>query len=171
MPLKTVFTREQIAARLEELAQEIHNRLGEAPRVKALAILNGGLWFAADLLRHLPLTYHLDTMRASSYGMEKNSSGTITWHQKWPDFTGQTVLIIDDVIDTGLTLSAICAKLREQGASRVYSVVAVDKRDCRQIDYHADFAAFTAGNDFLVGYGMDHAEQYRNLPFIAVLEP
>lgn len=169
MSLKTLITEEKISARIKSLAQEIRDKIDTGEPVTALVLLNGGMLFASDLLRSLPSHFHLDTLRVSSYGMETESSGQVKWENSWPDFTEKKVLVIDDVLDSGLTLNAVCQKIRELGARQVTTVVAVDKKGRRRIDYEADFVGFTVGQEFLVGYGMDYAEKYRNLPHIAIL--
>lgn len=160
----------QIAGRLKELAGEIEAALPEGGDVIVLALLNGALWFASDLLRLLPDRYILKTLKISSYGSGKTSSGVVTVHEPLDGFSGKTVLVLDDVIDAGLTLHTICRDLLHNGAEKVFTAVAVNKRGCRQVDFEPDFSAFTAGHEFLIGYGMDHGEKFRNLPFIAVLD-
>lgn len=169
MSLKILITEEKISARIKSLAQEIRDKIDTDEPVTALVLLNGGMLFASDLLRLLPSHFHLDTLRVSSYGTETETSGQVKWENSWPDLSGKRVLVIDDVLDSGLTLSAICQKIRELGARHVATVVAVDKKGRRRIDYEADFVGFTVGQEFLVGYGMDYAEKYRNLPHIAIL--
>lgn len=170
MTCKVLITREQIAHRLPVLAREIETTLPGSGPVHVLVLLNGGLWFAADLLRHLPDRYILETMRVSSYGDGKTSSGKISWLQEWPDVAGKTILVLDDVIDAGHTMAAVCGELTRRKAQRVYTVVAVNKKGRREVEMEPDFSAFEAGREFLVGYGLDHAGKYRNLPCIAVLD-
>ncbi len=167
--LQVVYTREQIAAAVERIADEIRATLGESEPVSVLVLLKGALWFAADLLRHLPENYVLETVRVSSYGAGMVSSGKLLYKTPLPDCAARNVLLVDDVLDSGVTLQSVAETLREQGAARVLTAVAVDKRGCRKVPFEADFAALSAAPDFLVGYGMDYAEKYRNLPYIAKL--
>lgn len=164
-----------IRARIPILAGEIVASLGPERRVHVLSLLHGGLWFTADLMRYLPRHYTLSTMRASSYGGGTSSSGSIAWLTPWGDVRGLDVLVIDDVLDSGLTLHAVREKLFELGASSVTTAVAVCKNCPRSreigADFGADFVAFHTENEFLVGYGMDYAERFRNLPFIAIYRP
>lgn len=169
MSLQILITRQQIAERITILARKIQKELDNGDPVHVLILLNGGLMFASDLLRELPSHFLMDTVRISSYGRESTSSGTVKCSENWADVTGQTVLVVDDVLDTGLTLESVCRKLKEQGASRVCTVVAVDKKGQRKVNFEADFVGFTAGREFLVGYGMDYADKYRNLPYIALM--
>lgn len=167
MSLQILITQQQIAERITTLAQEIQKEMDTGAPVHVLILLNGGLIFASDLLRELPSHFFMDTIRISSYGGEFATSGTVKCCGNWPDLTGQTVLVVDDVLDTGLTLEAVCRKLKEEGATRICTVVAVDKKGQRKTDFEADFVGFTADREFLVGYGMDYADKYRNLPYIA----
>ena len=169
MPHQVLISRQEIEQRIRILAREIREKIDDGTPVAVLLLLNGALMFGSDLLRELPAHFIVDTLRVSSYGMETTSSGQVKWGDNWPDFTGKKVLVVDDVLDTGHTLQAVCNKLREKGALQVYTAVAVDKKGQRQVDCDADFVGFTAGHEFLVGYGMDYAEKYRNLPYIAVL--
>lgn len=170
MAYKVLITGEQIASRLPGLAREIETALPASGPVCVLALLNGGLWFAADLLRHLPERYILETIRVSSYGEAKTSNGEISWQQEWPDVEGKTVLVLDDVIDAGHTMAAVCGELARRKAQHIFTVVAVNKKGRREAEIEPDFAGFEAGREFLIGYGLDHAGKYRNLPCIAVLD-
>lgn len=165
--MKTLFTAGEIAAQVSRVAAEVQAHFGTQEPVYVLTLLNGALWFAADLLRCLPPNYIIQTVRVSSYGLNRTSSGRLTWQTPPPDVRGKRVLVADDVLDSGLTLHAVCTALREQGAAEVRTAVAVSKQGCRTIPFEADFAAFHAADVFLVGYGMDDAERYRNLPYIA----
>lgn len=170
VPYSVLFSQEQIAERVEVLAREIQTALPRGEDIIVLALLNGGLWFAADLLRLLPSEFVLKTLKISSYGSDRTSSGVVTLHEPLSGFSGKITLILDDVADTGLTLARITADIRAAGAKEVYTAVAVDKQGLRQVEFVPDFSAFTAGHEFLIGYGMDYDARYRNLPFIAVLE-
>lgn len=169
MEIIPYISQESIATRVPMLAKKILNTLGNDETIIAFVLLNGGLWFASDLLRYLPSNYRLESFRVTSYGEGTSSSGAVHWEQNMPAFAGKKVLIIDDVLDTGLTMHTIKNKLLENGAADVYTVVAVNKQGQRLVNCEADFHAFTAGNDFLVGYGMDYAGQFRNLPYIGRL--
>lgn len=170
MKLHTLFSREQIALRVRELGQQISAGLpaDDTPLV-AIILMKGALWFAADLLRHLPPTLRVEPVRVSSYGNERTSSGQLTWHTPCPPCAGCRVLLVDDVLDTGLTLQAVREELLRNGAAQVLTAVAVDKQGARRTAMEADYAAFRVKSGFLVGYGMDCAESYRNLPYIAEL--
>ncbi len=160
---------EEIATALHDMAQRLRAHFGEEEPVMVLALLNGATWFAADLLRLLPMNFHLDTLRVGSYGAGYESSGTLRWQGRLPDCEGVRVLVLDDVLDSGLTLRSVVEALRAAGAAEVRTAVVVDKEGCRRVPFEADEAAFRLGAAYLVGYGMDAAGHYRNLPYIAEL--
>ncbi len=166
MKSRVLFTAAEIDAALDKMAGEIVARMGEKQTVICLALMNGALWFAADLLRKLPRNYVLETARVSSYGDGFESSGRLEWKTPKPDVAGKAVLVLDDVLDTGLTLASVRAALLASGATEVLSAVAVDKRDCRRNEFEAEFVGLIAGDAYLLGYGLDAAGFDRNLPHI-----
>lgn len=169
MNIKTLYSAEQIQDAVRRVANEVEAFFGREEPVMALCLLNGAIWYAADLLRCLPANFELQTIRVSSYhGME--STGQLRWHGTMPVCAGKRVLVIDDVLDTGLTMKAVCDELLRQGAMMVASTVAVNKKGCRNVCYEADFCALYCDDFFLVGYGLDYNGKYRNLPFIGYIE-
>ncbi len=169
MNLNTLHTAEQIDKAICQQAREIERLLGSQEDIIVLPLLHGALFYAADLLRKLPCNYILSSLRVGSYGESHESSGVVHIDTPIPKVAGKIVLILDDVIDTGLTLCTIKKCLLEAGAKEVYTAVAIDKKPCRRCDFEADFVALSAESEFLIGYGLDDAERYRNLPYIAVL--
>lgn len=170
MTVTPLISAADIAAALPALALDITRRLGGDAPVRALVLLNGGMWFASDLLRLLPAHFLVETVRVSSYGAGTTSSGRLEWHTPPPDCAGERVLVIDDVLDSGVTLQQVVATLQGKGARSVHTAVAVDKRERRRVNFSADFALFTVDGGFLVGYGMDCGGFYRNLPYIGIAE-
>ncbi len=169
MNIKTLYSAEQIQDAVRRVASEVEAFFGSEEPVMALCLLNGAIWYAADLLRCLPANFELQTIRVSSYhGME--SSGKLRWHGTMPDCAGKRVLVIDDVLDTGLTMKEVCDELLRQGATAVASAVAINKKGCRNVCYEANFCALHCDDFFLVGYGLDYNGKYRNLPFIGYIE-
>ncbi|MFI3243856.1 MAG: phosphoribosyltransferase family protein [Akkermansia sp.] len=166
MKPRVLFTAAEIDAALDGMAAAIVARMGREQTVVCLALLNGALWFAADLLRKLPRNYVLETARVSSYGDAFESSGRLDWKTPMPDVAGKAVLVLDDVLDTGLTLHTVRTELLGAGATEVLSAVAVDKHECRRNDFEADFVGLVAGDAYLLGYGLDAAGFDRNLPDI-----
>lgn len=169
MNIKTLYTAEQIQNAVQSVASQVEAYFGKDEPVVALCLLNGAIWYAADLLRCLPDNFELQTIRLSSYeGTE--STGKLKWHNALPECSGKNVLIIDDVLDTGLTMKAVCDALLENGAAKVASTVAIDKKGRRNVQYEADFCALHCDDCFLVGYGLDFNGKYRNLPYIGYIE-
>lgn len=168
--MKTLFTAAQITEAVQRTASEVLAHFGAKDEVLVPVLLDGALWFAADLLRYLPPNFIICPLRVSSYGAERSSSGQLTWKSPVPEVAGRRVLVVDDVLDTGLTLHKVCEALCAAGAAEVRTAVAVDKAAGRSIDFKADFCALrTEKNLFLVGYGMDDAGRFRNLPDIMVV--
>lgn len=165
-----VFSAEEIAAAVRRTAGELRAHFGEEEPVLVLALLNGALWFAADLLRELPPNFCLETLRVSSYGSGTSSSGQLRFLSPLPEVRGQRVLLLDDVLDTGLTLALLSEQLRRAGARELRTCVAVDKLERRALPIRPDFAALRVERGFLLGYGMDWDGRYRNLPYIARME-
>lgn len=169
MNIIPLFSAEQIQREVHRTAAEITDFFGEEEPVVVFCLLNGAIWFAADLLRCLSPNFELQTLRLSSYeGTE--SSGTLTWHDSLPDCKGKRVLVVDDVLDTGRTMQEVCAALLANGAAVVASAVAVDKKGRRAVDCRPDFCALCCEDVFLVGYGLDFNGKYRNLPYIGYVE-
>ncbi|MDO5471156.1 MAG: phosphoribosyltransferase family protein [Akkermansia sp.] len=169
MNIKSLYSPEQIQEAVKRVARDVEQFFGSDEPVVALCLLNGAIWYAADLLRCLPVNFELQTIRISSYeGTE--STGKLKWHNALPDCAGKQVLVIDDVLDTGLTMKAVCDALQANGATKVASAVAINKKGRRNVAYEADFCALHCDDFFLVGYGLDFNGKYRNLPFIGYIE-
>jgi len=160
-----------IFSRLDELAARLTADY-EGKELTVVAVLNGSLMFMADLLRRIPLPLRIDCLSVSSYHGGTESSGTVTFDQhSLPDIDGRHVLIIDDILDTGRTLDAICTKLRSECRPlSVKSCVLLTKKKSRAAAIEADYFGFEIGDEFVIGYGLDYAERYRNLPFVGVLK-
>jgi hypoxanthine phosphoribosyltransferase len=170
--LKSVLYREsEIAARLDELAIQITADYS-GKELTVLAILNGSLIFMADLLRRIPLPLQLDCLRVKSYYGETVSSGRVQFDQTaLPLAQGRHVLLLDDILDSGNTLAAISETVRLQaGPLSVKSCVLLRKMKKRNLPIEADYVGFDIEDEFVVGYGLDYRERYRNLPLIGVLK-
>ena len=167
---KTLFHEQTILARLDVLAAQITEDYA-GKELTVVAVLNGSLIFAADLLRRVPLPLKLDCLSVSSYHGGTESSGTVTFDQvSLPDINGRHVLILDDILDTGRTLHAISEKLRRgTNPLSVKICVLLRKKVQRAQELDADYVGFDIENEFVIGYGLDYQERYRNLPFIGVL--
>jgi len=158
-----------IFARLDTLAQEITGDYHDQ-ELTVVAILNGSIIFSADLLRRIPLPLQIDGWRAFSYAGTE-STGKITFaHTAMADLEGRHVLLLDDILDTGLTLSAVRDHFEaNSGAVSVKTCVLLRKDAKRIHEIEADYVGFDIPNEFVVGYGLDYNEKYRNLPYIGIL--
>ena len=167
---KILFHEQTILSRLDVMAQQITDDY-RGKDLTVIAVLNGGLIFAADLLRRIPLPLQLECLGASSYHGGTETTGQVVFDPKaLPDFRGRHVLVLDDILDSGHTLWAIGEKLRaESDPASVKISVLLRKRRQRDRFVEADYVGFEIGDEFVVGYGLDYQEHYRNLPSIGVL--
>jgi hypoxanthine phosphoribosyltransferase len=167
--LITLLTSEQIQARVRTLADEI--RRDHTGGLHLLCVLKGAFIFMADLLRALPDTTSIDFMALSSYGSSTSSSGEVRL-LKDLDFglEGRDVVIVEDIVDTGLTLSYLQGILRARGPRTLRTACLLSKPSRRKVDVKVDYIGFTIEDRFVVGYGLDYGEKYRSLPFIGVLD-
>ena len=168
-----LFTQDQVAARVQELAAQItRDYAGKTPLV--VGVLRGSFIFMADLVRHLDLPLTLDFMAASSYGAGTTSSGLVNIRlDLHDDIAGRDVLLVEDILDTGNTLSKLVAELKGRHPASLKLCVLLDKPERRRpgITLKPDYVGFTIPNAFVVGYGLDYNEHYRNLPYVGVLKP
>lgn len=167
-----LFDEAAIATRVDELAQEISHVMPDAFTV--VGLLKGSFVFVADLVRALDRAGRrprIDFITLSSYGQGRESSGTVRLVGAPPvDIAGRAVLLVDDVVDSGRSLVFARDLLLSLGASEVRSCVLLDKSAKRAVAAPLDFIGFTLGDVFVVGYGIDHAEQYRHLPYLGTIE-
>ncbi len=168
---KTLLLREdRIRERVAEIARMISDDFsGKEPVF--IGILNGAVFFLADLLRKLTIPCSMDFIRASSYGSGTVSSGTILLTKDLEiDISGKPVIIIEDIVDTGLTLKHILKHVEEKGPFSIHVCVLIDKRERREEEVRIDYYGFQLNKGFLVGYGLDCNERFRHLPEIHVLD-
>ena len=170
--VKALFSAEEIATRVEELAHEI--AASEPKRLLAIIVLKGGFVFAADLVRALSLEnvrLEIEFISLSSYGTRQKTSGEVRIVRDIEvEVSGRDVLIIDDVLDSGLTLKFARDLMVSRGARRAAIAVMVNKPEGRRAQIEADYVGFTCPDYFVVGYGMDAAHAWRELPFVGVVE-
>ena len=166
-----LFTQDQVAARVQELAAQItRDYAGKTPLV--VGVLRGSFIFMADLVRHLDLPLTLDFMAASSYGAGTTSSGLVNIRlDLHDDIAGRDVLLVEDILDTGNTLSKLVAELKGRHPASLKLCVLLDKPEWRTRPLEADYVGFTIPDAFVVGYGLDYDQKYRQLPYIGVLKP
>jgi hypoxanthine phosphoribosyltransferase len=167
---RVLITEEQIARRIKTLAREIERDFRGREMV-VVSLLNGTVMFLADLIRHLNLPLRLDFIGVSSYGVGTESGDLVFTKELRLDVRGREVLLIDDILDTGKTLSRVLPKLRALKPRRIKLCVLLDKPERRVEKVKADYVGFQVQDFFAVGYGLDFAERYRNLPFVGVLHP
>ncbi len=160
----------QLARRVRQLAQEIEKDF-RGRELVVVSLLNGTVLFLADLIRHLELPLRLDFMGVSSYGAGTESGELVFTKELRLDVRGRDVLLVDDILDTGRTLKRVTEKLRRLGPRRIKICVLLDKKARRVEKVRADYIGFQIPDLFVVGYGLDFAERYRNLPFVGVLRP
>ncbi|MDX1494488.1 MAG: hypoxanthine phosphoribosyltransferase [Longimicrobiales bacterium] len=164
-----VFDEEALQARVRELAAEITDAYAPEDRLLVIGLLKGAFVFMADLVRHIARPLQVEFMVAASYHDAMESSGEVVVRYDPPvDLKGRSVLLVEDIIDTGTTLAALVPRLKEQGVTRVDVCALLHKRK-PSARVEARWVGFDAPNAFLVGYGLDHAEDFRHLPYIASL--
>lgn len=168
---KVLVTEEQIANRIEELAREIENKY-EGKDLLLVGVLKGAVMFMADISRAIQLPVTMDWMAVSSYGSGTQSSGVVRILKDLDaDVLGRNVLIVEDIIDSGLTLSWLISNLTARGAASVEVVALLRKPDAAKVEVDVAWVGFDIPNEFVVGYGLDYAEHYRTLKDVGVLAP
>jgi hypoxanthine phosphoribosyltransferase len=168
--LKILINRDEIARAVDRLACEIkRDYQGKEPLL--IGVLTGSFVFMADLIRRLDLPLELDFVRVCSYGAAKESSGRVRMVQglRTP-VKGRDVLVVEDIVDTGMTISFLLAYLRNRRPASLKLCALTDKPSRRRVPVAIDYLGFTVPDEFIVGYGLDCAQQFRNLPDIYVLE-
>ena len=167
---EVLLSEEEIETRVKELGKEITKDY-EGKNLLVVGILKGAVIFMAELCKHIDLPIMIDFMAVSSYGSSTESTGEVKIIKDL-DFSveGKDVLIVEDIIDTGLTLSYLSEILKKRGANSVRIATLLDKPDRRNIEVKVDYLGFSIPDEFVVGYGLDYAELYRNLPYIAAIK-
>jgi len=163
----------QLDKRIREMAAEItRDYAGKNPTM--ICILKGAVMFYSDLLRHISIPLTMDFMAVSSYGNKTKSSGEVEIRKDLScSIENKHVLIVEDIVDSGFTLSYLSRMLASRGAASIKIATLLDKpaRRAPGVTLQTDYSGFVIGDEFVVGYGLDYAEYYRNLPYIGVLKP
>jgi hypoxanthine phosphoribosyltransferase len=169
--VKTLLTAEQIATRVGELADEITQAYrGRVPVL--VGVLKGSVYFLADLVRRLRCDHEVDFISVSSYGDSTETSGVVRLLKDLDlDVTGRDVLLVEDIVDTGMSLDYIRRNLLSREPRSFAICALLDKPARRVVEVAVDYVGFTIPNAFVVGYGLDYAERFRHLPYVAVTEP
>jgi hypoxanthine phosphoribosyltransferase len=169
MAFRTLIPTAQIQKRVAELGEEI-SREFEGTELIILCVLKGAVFFATDLARSMNRDVSMDFIQVSSYGSQKYSSGVVTiLKEPQLDMKGKAVLIVEDIIDSGLSMREVHRYIQSRGAMKVKVATFLDKPASRKVAFTPDFVGFTIEPQFVIGYGLDYAEKYRNLPEVAVL--
>ncbi|GEB45464.1 hypoxanthine phosphoribosyltransferase [Microbacterium testaceum] len=168
---EVLLTEEQIHEKLAELATQVAADY-EGREVVLVGVLKGAVMVMADFARHLPVHVSMDWMAVSSYGASTRSSGVVQIRKDLDtDITGKHVLIVEDIIDSGLTLSWLLENFASRGAESVEVLALLRKPEAMKVEVDCRYVGFDIPNDFVIGYGLDYAERYRNLRDVAVLAP
>src|SRR5271154_2378143 len=167
---RVLISDQQIARRIKEMSVEIERDF-QGREMVVVSLLNGTVMFLADLIRYLSLPLRLDFMGVSSYGLGTESGELVFTKELRLDVRGRDVLLVDDILDTGKTLARVLDKLRVLKPRRIKTCVLLNKAARRTDVVEADYVGFEIPDFFVVGYGLDFAERYRNLPFVGVLHP
>ena len=167
---RVLLTEVQIQTRVDEIAEEL-NRDYEGKFPMAVCILKGSVMFFADLVRRIKMPVEFDFMSVSSYGNGTVSSGQLVIKKDLSrEIRGRDILIVEDIVDSGFTLSKLTELLRERGAASVKIVTLLDKKERRKYPISPDYCCFDIEDEFVVGYGLDYAEKFRQLPYIGILK-
>ncbi len=165
-----MFTEEQIREKVAELGKQIENDY-KGEEVLVVGILKGANVFTCDLIRQIDLDVKIDFMSVSSYGSGTESSGTVRILKDLDtDIKGRNVLIVEDIIDSGRTLSNLVKELQIREPKSLKLCTLLDKPSRRVVDVDVEYVGFEIEDKFIVGYGIDYAEKYRNLPYIGIVE-
>jgi hypoxanthine phosphoribosyltransferase len=169
--LRPLFTEDAIAARIAELGQQIRAEAGDAP-VTLVAVLKGSFMFLADLARAIPGEVRVEFLGVASYHGGTQSSGVVQiTHDLRRPIDGQHVIVVEDIVDTGATIDYLLRMLAVRGPASLRVASLLDKPGNREVPVDVDYVGFTIPNVFVIGYGLDLGELYRNLPYVAVYEP
>ena len=168
---RTLISEQDIHARIHSLAAEIERDYPDGEGIHLVAILKGGFMFMADLVRAMSERVTMDFMAVSSYGKSTTSSGQVRVLKDLDsNVEGRNIILVEDIVDTGLTLHYLQRLLRARAPKSLRTACLLSKPSRRKVEVEVDYIGFTIDDHFVVGYGLDYAEKYRNLPHIAVLE-
>ncbi len=167
---KVLISREEIERRTAELAAEINRDYADSEKLVAVGVLKGSVFFLVDLLKHLEVPVAVDFFQTSSYGNSTEAGEVRIRKDLDLSVRGADVLLIEDIVDTGFTLRTILDLLRFRGARTVRLCALLDKPSRRRVEVPIDYKGFSIDDHFVIGYGLDYAEHYRNLPYIGIYQ-
>ena len=168
--IRVLLSEEEVDKRIKELGEQISKEF-EGEEVHLICVLRGSIFFTCELAKRITVPVTIDFMQVSSYGSQTLSSGKIKMVKELDDsIMGKNVIVIEDIIDTGRTLSYLLNMLQERKPNELRLCTLLDKPDRRVVDVHVDYTGFEIPDEFVVGYGLDYAQKYRNLPYIGIVE-
>ena len=169
--LKVLLSEEQIAEKVAQIGRQITEDYRDK-NLLMVSVLKGSVVFMADLMRAVDCPARIDFMSVSSYGSGTKTSGVVKIVKDLDqDLSGKDLLIVEDILDSGMTLSYLKGLLQGRNPASIRIATLLDKPSRRKVDLKADYVGFEVPDEFVVGYGLDYDEQYRNLPFVGVLKP
>ena len=168
--ISVLISEEEVAKRIREIAEQISKDY-EGKQVHMICILKGGVFFMTELSKHVTVPCSLDFMAISSYGDETVSSGRMKFSKDLDNsIEGKDVLVVEDIIDSGNTLHYLTGMLQQRKPNSIRLCTLLDKPSRREVEVFVDYTGFTIPDAFVVGYGLDYQQRYRNLPYIGVVE-
>ncbi len=169
--LRVLYSEEELKAKCAEMGAQITHDY-EGKNLLLVTVLKGAVVYLTDLMRNIDLPCSIDFMVVSSYGSGTESSGVVKIVKDLDqDLTGKDILIVEDILDSGMTLSYLKKLLQSRNPSSIRIATLMDKPARRKVDLKADYAGFEVPDEFVVGYGLDFDEKYRNLPYVGILKP
>jgi hypoxanthine phosphoribosyltransferase len=169
---RVLFSEEQIAARVKELGEQITRDIPEGEDILVLGLLKGSFIFLSDLVREIRRPIEVDFLIVSSYGAGTESSGELKLlYARQASIEGKHVILVEDIVDSGTTLNRLIPILEERGPRSLEVCALLHKHIARGLAREARWVGFDCPQEFVIGYGLDHSEKYRHLPFVGVLEP
>jgi hypoxanthine phosphoribosyltransferase len=167
--VRPLLTEAEIQKKIREMGRQIRADFPNEPLL-LVGVLKGAVLFLADLARQIPGEVTFDFIAVSSYGKDSKSSGQVKLNKDLDSsIEGKTVIVVEDILDTGLTLAYLLRVLQQRKPKNLKVAVLLDKKERRLTEVHADYVGFSIPNEFVVGYGLDYAERYRNLPDVGIL--
>ncbi len=168
--IRVLLTEQEVDARIQAIGEQI-SRDYEGRQVHLICVLKGGSFFMCELAKRISVPVSLDFMSVSSYGKDTKSSGVVKIVKDLDESVkGKDVIVVEDIVDSGRTLSYLLDLLRDRGPASLRLCTLLDKPDRRVVDVPVDYTGFQIPDEFVVGYGLDYAQKYRNLPYIGVVE-
>ena len=169
--IKVLLSEEEVDARIKQIAAQI-SRDYAGREIHLICVLKGGVFFTCELAKRITVPVSLDFMSVSSYGDDTKSSGVVKIVKDLDQpLIGKDVLIVEDILDTGVTLSHLVPMLKLRRPNSVRLCTILSKPSRRKVDIEPDYCGFEVPDEFVVGYGLDYDEKYRNLPYVGVLKP